>query len=698
MTVTRRQFLQSSGAFAGSFAFSASGKTQSTVAQPVSGTGVSFPQGVASADPQPNAVLLWTRAEPMQTLPEVVLVVQVARDESFQTVVMERSLSTNASSDYTVRVFVDELQSDTTYFYRFIAANGGVSRTGRTWTAPANDSDRVASIAFASCQSIQVGFMGPYQHLVNLEKQEGLERSVDLVMHLGDYIYENIPPQQEPLPRYQDGRARAFPPFPSGGVQGPRTTRAANTADDYRVLYKTYLADPDLQEARARFPFVCIWDDHEFSDDSWQSFGLGRATPRRRVDAYQAWFEFVPALLSESQSVAGVSNPASDFARVEVEDAEMHPYDSNFLSTEPNNQNAMNSICVYRSIRWGKNLDIMLTDLRSYRSPAADLTHSMGSLLGEEEAPEQHGWGLSTEVREILAAGRTFNNGNPPRTIDVNGVSIPNPRFDAPPVTQMGANQKQWFKDALADSDAAWKLWGNPIPLMNFSIDYSVLGEGYSDSVMWPGDSWDAFPNERRELMQFVRDEGVRNLMSFSGDRHLHAAGLVAAEREPEDYVMPDFACSSISMVTRVEIQMNEWRQADPAVRQLNTFRSSGPDGEIQVNPNMNIAVRHGVAAATAMAHSQDLEQANQRSSPDLNPHIDFFDGYSHGYGIGRFTSDSASVTLYGFDVQTRQQHWGADGPPEAYRIQYLLDSWADTGTPTLKRVGFHGQKVLGDN
>ena len=699
MNQTRRNFLKTTASLAGSFAFSAAAvKAQENIPTQQQKSAVAqFPQGVASADPQSDAVLLWTRVEPAEQGSDVSVRVQMARDTNFDVLELDRAVSTGPDADYTLRVFVDELASDTTYYYRFLASDGSVSRVGRTWTAPDPSADRAASIAFASCQSLQTGFMGTYRHLVNLEKNEGLERSADLVMHLGDYIYENVPPQPTPLPLYLDGRSRTFAPFPSGGVQGPRQTRAALTKEDYRLLYKTYLSDPDLQEARARFPFVCIWDDHEFPDDSWQSFGLGRSTPRRRIEAYQAWFEFVPALLTQSRSPEGISNPARDFSSAEVEDRDMGPFDENFLSTERNNLAAMNSITVYRSIRWGKNVEILLTDLRSYRSPAAELTHSLESLRGETEDPELPGWGLPVAVQEILAAGKTYNNGMPPRTLEINGETIPNIRYNAPAVTNLGRPQKK-FKSTLAASDAVWKIWGNPIPLMNFSIDYAVLGEGCSDSVMWPGDSWDAFPNERRELMQFVRDHQINNVVSFSGDRHLHAAGLVGASEDGKsEYVVPDFACSSIYMVTRVEIQSNEWRGVDERLSGVNTYRKVDASGTPVTYPNMNVAVRHGVAAAKEMARTHNWENAKPLARPDLNSHIDLFDGYSHGYGIGRFTGNSSSVTLYGFDVGSRSQHYGDMGSPESYRITYNLPVWHADDGPELTRVNFKGLPVFGD-
>ncbi len=118
-------------------------------------------------------------------------------------------------------------------------------------------------------------------------------------------------------------------PWWQSGGQAPETVR------DYRFLYKTYLRDPDLQAARARFPFIHTWDDHEFTNDAWQShdtyFGDGEPAQARKVAANQAWFEFIPALLSEVPAFFGLESAANDFKPTQVSRSPMGQPDGELL-------------------------------------------------------------------------------------------------------------------------------------------------------------------------------------------------------------------------------------------------------------------------------------------------------------------------------------------------------------------------------
>ena len=401
-----------------------------------------FPQGVASADPQPNAVLLWTRVLPSNNADKVELTLQVALTEEFESLILERDLEATAVSDYTVRALVSSLDTDTTYYYRFITSDNASSRIGRTWTAPDPADERLVSIAFLCCHSLQNGFFGSYRRLMNDETQTAGRRNIDFVLHLGDYIYENVRQDEPDPPSYQDGRPRRVKPFSSGGLDGPRGTRLASTLDDYRLLYREYLQDPDLQEMRARYPFVQVWDDHEFADDAWQSFAGDGPKTARKMLANQAWFEFVPAILSESRAVEGAENPAQDFRASAVSDAPLEPFDENFLSAEPNNMAVTDSITVFRSLRWGAHMEMMVTDQRSYRSPAGTLELGT-SFLGDGEASLNPDRGLPYSVVNLLAAGKTANNNNPPESVTINGRTVPNPRLNFPAVTMLGKAQER---------------------------------------------------------------------------------------------------------------------------------------------------------------------------------------------------------------------------------------------------------------
>ena len=702
--IGRREFIRHASLVAGTYYFGALShvvSAQTAVRGDITENPGVFPQGVASADPQPDASLLWTRAVPEDGAADSVdLIVQLARTLSFDDLVLEQPVTAVADSDYTVRVLVEDLQPDTVYYYRFIAGDGSASRTGRTLTAPLPDADRAVSFAFVSCQSYHVGFFGTYRRLLNDERERGEAQRIDFVLHLGDYIYENLFSVPGEPRHYQDGSERVLPVFSSGGVPGTRNTVAAATLDDYRELYKTYLSDPDLQAARARYPFVCIWDDHEIADDYWQSYATGRSMPRRRVEACKAWFEYVPALLSDSGSVGDVENEARDFEYAEVkQEAPITPFDDNFLSLEPNNRLAADAMTVYRSVRFGRYVELLLTDLRSYRSPHASLTRPMDFLAGLAGPPDAAFPDFGDEILAILAAGRTWADGNPPETIDVNGMEIANPRRDAPPVTTLGARQKAWFKNCLGRSDAVWKVWGNSVPAIRLGLDLSRIDDRLRDTLLWANTTWDGYPNERTEMMAYLEDTGITNVVSLSGDRHMHAAGLVARDfrAEPVRYVMPDFTVSSISTTTRGEIPIPPIRSLGEDFASLVYYTVPEDDGTQRRVPNLNVTLRHGVRSGLAVAESGDPAAAAEAVHLTPNPHIRYMETYAHGYGIARFNAEAATVEFVAIDPRTRLEHFGLQGPPAKYRVLHRVNAWSAGEEPQLEQVRSEGEPIFGD-
>ena len=199
---------------------------------------------------------------------------------------------------------------------------------------------------------------------------------IDFLLHLGDFIYETL----------GYGSARKLPPFPSGGgslgedVDWARSF--AVTLDDYRHLYRHYLMDPDLKEARARWPFIVTWDDHEFTDDSWQGMATyttpGKPSQRRKLAANRAWFEYIPVYLTGIDQKTEIPQHATDFIDASVNDAPIDDFDDFGFSREENNTKAINSLTIYRSFHWGRHIDLLVTDTRSYRSrhpvPGRDCT------------------------------------------------------------------------------------------------------------------------------------------------------------------------------------------------------------------------------------------------------------------------------------------------------------------------------------
>ena len=238
-----------------------------------------FTMGVASGDPTPSGVVLWTRLapkpfEPRGGMPAGHAVVQwrVATDPGMRTVVLGGTAHAPADLAHSVHVEVEGLRPDTEYFYEF-RFRSHRSPIGRTKTLPSPDAEvGQLDFAFVSCQAWDHGFFPSYRHMA--------AEDLDLVVHLGDYVYEYEIPA--------DGGLRRTP-VPAPAQPAPQTL------EQWRARYALYKSDPDLQAAHARFPFVVTWDDHEVANDyagGWA--GQSTAFTAVRAAAYQAYYEHQP--------------------------------------------------------------------------------------------------------------------------------------------------------------------------------------------------------------------------------------------------------------------------------------------------------------------------------------------------------------------------------------------------------------------
>ena len=299
------------------------------------------------------------------------------------------------------------------------------------------------------------------------------------MLHLGDFIYELVWYPEERAKGMYDRKIRDIVRYEHG--EKHEDFHVPTTVSDYRAIYKAYLHDPDIQDARAYFPFVTMWDNHEFSWKGWQSlenFGKDDIPAQtRKVAAMQAWFEIHPARVTKKNPSLEIFDPPA------VTNAPITTFDENGLGTEPNNIAAVNSLIGYRALRFGQNVELILTDQRSYRSkeptdnPATDPLTDFGFF------PE--------DAQIVLDAGREANGGNPPATIKFGNVEIANYQKDQPPQTMLGATQKAWFIDKLKASQATWKVWGNTQATLDMRADPHNLPDGMGKK--WPDESYGGF-------------------------------------------------------------------------------------------------------------------------------------------------------------------------------------------------------------
>ncbi len=686
MQQTRREFLALFSRTAGCFVATASVNALVGCSIPRSGASAyGFPQGVASADPQPDAVVLWTRVVPEAPDAEesVALRLQLARDEEFSEVVLEDTFTAERELDYTVRCFVDGLEPARTWYYRFIDPDDGTSRTGRTRTAPAPDADATLTAGLCSCQHYEEGLFSAYRRLVLDDAEAPADRKIDLVIHTGDYIYEGNERRQtdadgQPIEIVnRDGSPRRVADVPE-----------AVSLDDYRELYRTYLSDPDLQEARANFPFVHTWDDHELFNDYWQSFHPSGPMQRRKVDANQAWFEYIPAALSFAQAGPTGTNPARDFIPGEVEDMEPADFDDDYLSHEPNNLAAIGTLAIHRTLRWGRMVELIVVDGRSYRGPRGLDNAILGSAtVAYTNAP------LPAQLIEVQNAGRTANGGNPPETVELNGEELTNTRRDAPRSSLLGAAQKAWLKESLTASDARWKAICNDVPLLRFGFDMSFREHGNLDDLWWT-DSWDGYPVERRELMSFVRDNSLANVVSLTGDRHAHFAGLVYDDFDGDapTPAVPEFAGAAISAGPRLKNQV-AFSGGDPEVDRLIVFDGRDVGIEGAVLPALNAWLLFGHEAAATLSATGDTDAARGAADPAVNPHLSYADTDALGYTVVRFTTEQAEAEFV--TIEQPDRDYGEAGPPVRRRVRFSVPAWQPGEAPTLVAGGSEGEPPL---
>ncbi|MGE5450441.1 MAG: alkaline phosphatase D family protein [Acidobacteriota bacterium] len=399
-----------------------------------------FPQSIASADPRPDGIVLWTRVvhselNDVETVPAgsdvtVGLVISSSGDNAALLggnsplrgrKVAELPVPAYADFDGTARHKVTGLEPGKTYYYQFVA--GSVrSHVGRFKTAPAQQADvSQLKFAFISCQDWSINHWAGYSELAQAD-------DLDFFIHLGDYIYETVGEA------FQTGRveSRHTPlSLPDGAYKnGTSGAKYATSLNDYRYLYKQYRTDSRLQAVHERFAMIAIWDDHEFSDDCWQDaetydngtfngvVGDNTHQKARRLHANQAWYEFMPADIRYDEK-------ASD----------------------------INGIQIYRDFQFGKLAHLVMTDERLYRAdhliPEAAPNPATGQALGSigSRYMVPAATLASVEAAKVAAAGG-----------------------DLGLVSMLGNTQRAWWQDTLRNATATWKLWGNEVSLLRMGL------------------------------------------------------------------------------------------------------------------------------------------------------------------------------------------------------------------------------------
>lgn len=647
-----------------------------------------FPQGVASGDPAPDSIILWTRRPPVDTA-ATKLTVEIAEDPAFGRVVGKQVTAISADADWTCRVLVAGLKPRTVYWYRFTDEHGFGSRVGRTITAPADKDASPVNFAFVSCQDINEGKLNAYRRMIFEDERAPVAEQLGFVLHLGDFIYEVVQYPEEVKSRY-DRTIYEVARF-EGGMKFSNF-HIPLTIDGYRAIYKGYLLDPDLQDARARWPFVCMWDNHEFSWQGRQSIVQAGGPPQPgqtvKVAANQAWFEYIPA------RVKPPSGSLAEFGKVKVENVQIDKWDENGLGQESNNLAAIRSLIAYRSLRYGKHLDLLITDQRSFAGDDASNVEEVAKIYD----PAFRGY-FSEEAMIALDAGRTFDGGKPPAELKFREVSIPNPSKDKAPRTILGVEQKAWFKDSLRKSKATWKIWGNSLGALDNRVDMQNLPAGMVKNP-WPSDTYGigrtddfgAAYAERKEIYDLVRDAKITGFAIVSGDRHSFWAGYAAAHLPPRKFEPVGLSFVGGSLVSPGGMEaLEHGLRKDHPLRAL--FLADRPNG---AKPawTYNMLLRHGVRSALEYAKSFDFKRAAELSNPQLSPHLEFVDLGGHGYAKVRLTANEMRTEFVCIPRPiTRSER--PDGGPIRYRVALVAKLWKPGQRPHLEHLVLEGDAEL---
>lgn len=394
--------------------------------------GGTFAEGVLSGDPTPDGATVWTRLSDVEGAGTVEL--EVARDRGFHKVVARGLIRTSPTIDHSVKSRVVNLSPHQEYWYRF-STRGSESPVGRFRTALPPDSRQPVRFAFWSCQDYTFGHFNAHRLLA--------AEDVDFVVNLGDYIYA------EAYYAANDGR---------GGVRTD-PIGFSETLDQYRGKYKLYRSDPALRKMHSLFPMISIWDDHEVEDNYAGGAGpTGGLSPElaystaRRDAAYRAFFDSMPTY--------GAKGPGSNR--------------------------------IYRAMRFGKTVDLVMMDQRQYRADQP---------CGDEQV------------------GPACADLNQPRKF-------------------LGRRQMSFVKKRLAGSPAAWKVMANQVMVM---------------PTIYPGgdyigfDSWQGYPGERRDLLQHLRRKKIEDVVFVTGDIHTFVAGDVRVDNDDKKPVATEFVGGSIS-------------------------------------------------------------------------------------------------------------------------------------------------------
>ena len=419
-----------------------------------------FAHGVASGDPDTTSVVIWTRVSGSKD--PVAVDWYVARDSEMLDVVSHGQFTTNAQRDHTVKQVVDGLEPGKRYFYQFVV-NGTTSGLGQTKTLPVGHLERLV-IAVATCSNFPFGYFNAYEVIAN-------DDEVDLVVHLGDYIYEY--------------RARGG----YGGATGRRIGRNHKpghetvSLEDYRIRHAQYKGERESIAMHARHPLIVIWDDHESANNPWMGGAENHQLNdgdwfARRAASKQAYYEWMP-----------IRDPGPGGSLLQYWRHFKFGDLASLITLETRHTGRS------KQYKWSGRLD----DFKSAAEANAFYDDVVGAPDRNMLSAEMESF-LESELAESARAGRRWRIiGNQSVMARVRMPELSEPFFD----------------------DLRNQLHGSGRSRLD---NLTRIGD-----LQLPGDldAWDGYPAARERFYQLGKDAGVRDLLVISGDSHSYWANAL---------------------------------------------------------------------------------------------------------------------------------------------------------------------------
>ncbi|RMF15025.1 MAG: alkaline phosphatase [Alphaproteobacteria bacterium] len=473
-----------------------------------------FRHGVASGDPQTDRVVIWTRLTPDEgEFGTRTVTYEVARDAEFRQIVASGDAPCDALSDHCVQIDVTGLEPGASYYYRF--KNGGeTSPIGRTRTLPGDDASELR-IAVVSCANYPYGFFHAYREIARRD-------DIDLVLHLGDYLYE----------------------YPAGGYADPKVVAQGRqvkpegelvTLADYRIRHALYKSDPDLQALHAAHPMIAVWDDHEVANDSWKGGAENHQEHEgpwdvRKRAGMRAWREWLPVRLPDPArpeivyrrfDIGRLASLIMLDTRLIGRDRQLsYAHDMIYRSvpfdfSDPTHPKAVTDPTVLKELPVAAVRRIVVPFDMTGEKPRPILDFAKIKDLDPHKLPQ--GWAYLPDAERF----RDEKLGDPARSM-------------------MGAAQEQWAAEQLADSvhrGIGWQIVGQQLlmgrlsaPRITDIIDFSkptAVSREQLQAIEGLGrmglplnlDAWDGYAAARERFYSAIRKANA-DVVVLSGDSH----------------------------------------------------------------------------------------------------------------------------------------------------------------------------------